>query len=644
MMWSRSSVDRCRLHALLLSGVLLSSAMAQPAAELLTRMRRTYQEEASIYLKRNTVLRFERSAEGTVAIRESVEEELYLKDHGGSAKEREVYYSGLMELVDLEAYTLSFQGKGYKRMNVDRIDHKDRRDEEVFHDEIKTASFVMPSITAGSIAHVAHTVKYQEGRLVTGHFFGSYIPTEESSLTVITDPGIEVEVRTFHLSDSALVRTDRLERGKRVQRLTMQRVPAVAYEPNAPSWKHHAPHAQLVVTVPEAAPAASAIDRLYHWYMELADSTTSRIHPDVRALSDSITAGVRDPIDRATRLFQWVQEHIRYVAFEDGMNGFIPAAPEEVLRVRYGDCKGMSGLLSTLLRASGASAHMTWIGTRDLPYAYAEMPGPAATNHMIVALDLADTTLFLDATSRTCGFGVPSGFIQGKEAMIASDASSARIVKVPIMDPSFSTITDSVHARMDGTALVGRGSARFTGYDRYRMVEYLQNTPPQRHSDLVRAVLMKGSNAFLVDSFGIRGLEDRSSPLIIDYHFRIPSIISSHGNKMFVPPHLSDPWSFLRSTKSRTLPIELEHQTTRRYVMLLEVPEGMRCTSLPVDWSYDKGPLRCSLTSSTQGSSIRSGSTFTLGALTLPGNGEELRGSNSELPKALARTLVLERP
>lgn len=84
--------------------------------------------------------------------------------------------------------------------------------------------------------------------------------------------------------------------------------------------------------------------------------------------------GDQSPRQQATIIYRWVQQRIHYVAFEDGMNGLVPAAASEVCRTRYGDCKGMSNLLHTLLRARGLDAHLSWVGTRMLPYNYSELP------------------------------------------------------------------------------------------------------------------------------------------------------------------------------------------------------------------------------------------------------------------------------
>ena len=91
-----------------------------------------------------------------------------------------------------------------------------------------------------------------------------------------------------------------------------------------------------------------------------------------------------------------MQQNIRYVAFEAGEAAYRPDTPAEVMRKRYGDCKGMSLLLATLLNRAGIEARIAAVGTDVIPFRIAEAPSLAATNHMICIVPDGDSWLFLD--------------------------------------------------------------------------------------------------------------------------------------------------------------------------------------------------------------------------------------------------------
>ena len=127
-------------------------------------------------------------------------------------------------------------------------------------------------------------------------------------------------------------------------------------------------------------------------------------------------------------IFNWVQDNIRYIAFEDGLGGFIPRDAASVCNKRYGDCKDMANLLFEMLNHAGIEAYRAWIGTRNRPYKYKEVPTPMVDNHMITAVIIDGETIFLDATDSYVPFGLPSAFTQTKEALLGIDENSYNIV------------------------------------------------------------------------------------------------------------------------------------------------------------------------------------------------------------------------
>ena len=122
---------------------------------------------------------------------------------------------------------------------------------------------------------------------------------------------------------------------------------------------------------------------------------------------------------KARNIYKWVQQNIKYVAFENGMEGFIPREANLVCSRRYGDCKDMASIMTAMLQHAGVTAYFVWIGTRSLPYEYSQVPLPIADNHMISAIKLDTSFIFLDGTDSHCVFGTPPEHIQGKDALIA---------------------------------------------------------------------------------------------------------------------------------------------------------------------------------------------------------------------------------
>ncbi len=77
--------------------------------------------------------------------------------------------------------------------------------------------------------------------------------------------------------------------------------------------------------------------------------------PRLRQLADSLTQGVTNPVIKAQRMFQWVNDNFPWASAREYST--IENIPEYVLENHHGDCGQVSLLFLTLCRISGIPAH-----------------------------------------------------------------------------------------------------------------------------------------------------------------------------------------------------------------------------------------------------------------------------------------------
>ncbi|MEP6810336.1 MAG: DUF3857 domain-containing protein [Chthoniobacterales bacterium] len=119
--------------------------------------------------------------------------------------------------------------------------------------------------------------------------------------------------------------------------------------------------------------------------------------PELKAEVEELKA-IADPEARIITALRFVQEEIRYLGIELGVGSHQPAAPGEVLRRRFGDCKDKSLLLATLLRASGIDAAPALVNTDYRSSVAERLPAPEDFDHAIVQVRWEKGDAFLDAT------------------------------------------------------------------------------------------------------------------------------------------------------------------------------------------------------------------------------------------------------
>ncbi|MBT1689008.1 DUF3857 domain-containing protein [Dawidia soli] len=100
----------------------------------------------------------------------------------------------------------------------------------------------------------------------------------------------------------------------------------------------------------------------------------------------------------AEEVIRFVQDEVRYLGFETGLNSHKPHAPLDVYNQRFGDCKDKALLLTTLLNARGIEAYPMLVHTSDRAHVSESAPSLYAFDHCVAQVKLNDSTFYIDAT------------------------------------------------------------------------------------------------------------------------------------------------------------------------------------------------------------------------------------------------------
>lgn len=522
-------------------------------------------------------------------------EMLHLGERTEGLAESSVSYSDFIHLSDLEAKTLVPAKSNYKTVKVSDFKTKSSSSGGIFFDDSQSKIFTYPGVQPGAKTVLSYTQKFKEPRLLVPYYFNFYVPVIESEIVLMVDKRIRINHRLFNNKDSRIKFTESPEGNFNVYKWTGSDMPEYTLESNSPNVSYHEPH--LIYFIGEVLGKErkenifGEVKDLYKWYYSLAIKNQKTAGPELRRIVDSLTKGVESPYEKTRKIFYWVQDHVKYVAFEEGYGGFIPRDATMVCDRRFGDCKDMANLLVQMLNEAGVKAYHTWIGTRDIPYTYSELPATNVDNHMIAAVKLDDKFVFLDATGRYTTLGYPTSMIQGKEALIGIDENHFEIVKVPVMEPSKNLVTDTTWCKIDeGNVLTGSGKIDVTGYNKIDLTYVINYTKKEDLKEMIKGYCTKGSNKFLLTSYTMQNLDDKDKPLKIAYDFRLDDYVKATGNEMYINLNMDRPYDKDRiDTVKRKLPVEHEHKFIQHDVIVMEVPKGYKVDYLP-SGSSEKSP------------------------------------------------------
>jgi hypothetical protein len=237
-------------------------------------------------------------------------------------------------------------------------------------------------------------------------------------------------------------------------------------------------------------------------------------------------------MDKIKAIFYFVQDNVRYIAFENGIAGFKPESAEEVLRKKYGDCKGMANLTKSLLTASGYDARLCWLGTNHIAYDYST-PSIAVDNHMICALNYKGKTIYLDATETYIGINEYAERIQGRQVLM-EDGDKYILAKIPVVDAAQNYDHETSKFTINGTALSGTVSHLWKGEDKESVLSGLNGIKKEKSDDAMIRYLSNHNSDYEIEGLVLSSTDNRDIDLSAKYKVNFKNAVSVFSKAYYV--------------------------------------------------------------------------------------------------------------
>ena len=124
-------------------------------------------------------------------------------------------------------------------------------------------------------------------------------------------------------------------------------------------------------------------------------------------------------VEKAKIVYEFMQNKTRYISVQVGIGGWEPIAANQVDKVGYGDCKGLTNYTKALLDVVGVNSYYTVVYAkykRDLDKDFASIQG----NHVILNLPNEGKDIWLECTSQTMPFGFLGDFTDDRNVLVVT--------------------------------------------------------------------------------------------------------------------------------------------------------------------------------------------------------------------------------
>lgn len=591
----------------------------------LQKFKKAYPKDQEVFVIQKNIINISIENDSLVIEDKNYEEQLILSEEIKGLRQKSIQYNSFTKINDLEAYTLTPNAKGkYKKHKVKEFKVKDVLGGAIFHDDTKEINFYFSNIEQGSKIVHSYSSLEKEPRFLNGFFFESYHPIHLAEFIITAPKNVTIGYQYFNIAEEDLTFEKIENKGIVTYKWTKKNIPALKYEQQAPNPRYYMPHIIPYIkdyTINgEKKRLLTDVTDLYNWYYSLTENVNQKEDPILKSIADSVTANATTETEKVKNVFYWVQDNIKYVAFEAGLGGFIPREATYICEKRYGDCKDMASIITTMLKMVGIKSYLTWIGSNHIPYNYT-LPTPAVDNHMIATyIDKNGKHYFLDATGQHTPFGYPTSFIQGKEALIGKRKNDFEIAKVPIIKHSKNKYSDKVVLEIVNGKVIGTGTAEFSGYQKINMTQKLSSLNEREKTEYLNSFFTKGHNKFLLDSQNNKFLNDRDKNFVMNYAFNIQDYARINEDEIYINLNLDKNFSNDFIEKDRENMIQKKFHGSFYYENTLKIPEGYYVEYLPENEKFENEKFNFSINYTSKKSEITLISEFTINHLLLEKN------------------------
>jgi hypothetical protein len=565
-----------------LSGISLL-CLSQNQDEI-SKIRNEYPDANAILLKKTASFRVYIENNTLKGIYKTHEETLINKEAGIRFRSRSVPTNNFIEASNIKASILIPNGKKYQKKEVEKIEQKDDPDGSVFFDDQKLYSFIYPSAQIGAILNIDYQLTYKEPRFLGSYFWINYLPDLNDELKISVQKNIHIQYKLFNTEGFDLEFTKEEKSNETIYTWRSKNKKPIVQYSDAPNFRYYEPHLIFYITDYEIQGKKEKMlgtpKELFQWYTEIQKNINKTEDQQLKKITDSLVTGVSDEWEKIKKIFYWVQDNISYVAFEDGLGGFVPRDAGTVCTKKYGDCKDMASIINEMLRMAGIKSYLTWIGSRDIPYTYTDVPTPSSDNHMITSyLDKNNKWFFLDGTGKKAPIDLYTSFIQGKQALIGISPDSFQLATVPIRDTSVSQSIDSISIDIKDKMIVGKGKAQLTGYDGLEYFYRSENMSKDERQEFFKAYFSKGNNKTNFEDVVMQPAN--RGPVNFSYKFNLPDYISYDQDEIYLNLNLDKKLILEKIIEGRKVPVSLKHKTKKRLIVTLNIPEGYSIKYVP---------------------------------------------------------------
>jgi len=270
---------------------------------------------------------------------------------------------------------------------------------------------------------------------------------------------------------------------------------------------------------------------------------------------NQLTNGISDPKKQIAILYHYMQDNTRYVLVNIDLGGLKPYPASYVCNNRFGDCKALSNYMMAMLSFKGIKSYKIDVNAGDISTKIHNNFPSQQFNHVILAVPLANDTIWIECTSNYLPVNYLGSFTQNRPVLWI-EPNKSRILQTPALNEEnvrtiasyhFSTINTDKQWRL-------KVSYQLKGELFEKVASVTKNASEKDKRDFFNSFL--GFKNYVAENYEVTQSDRDSSYITIETNGACNPPIQSVGEytKVDMPP-MNLP--HFEKVKDRELPVKI---------------------------------------------------------------------------------------
>lgn len=413
------------------------------------------------------------------------------------------------------------------------------------------------------------------------YFVSGYGISVEQSKYSVTYPSAEFKplVKEKNLENVSVQRED----ANGVLSYVATQIPAMEEESLSPSFQMVAP--SLSVRLPKFHyKGYDAEVQDWHdlgiWIQKELLSGRDQLEESTIAEARNLVKGMDDDLEKAKKIYQYVQDNTRYISVQVGIGGIQPISAIEVDKVKYGDCKGLTNYTKALLKAVGVESYYVVVESGSAKIDFDEdFADLVQGDHVILTIPYKGDYYWVDCTSQVHPFGFIGDFTDDRKVLVIKPEGGEIMTTSSYLNQDNKQIIKATYKVLEDLSMEGQVVVHTTGtqYDNRFWLERESEKDVKEYYknfwDNINGLEIKDfgfennkdSVAFIekVDLFALNYLSKNGEDYLLT--------LNAFNNGAYVPPRY----------RNRKLPFVVQRGFLDEDETVIQIPENFHFTGLP---------------------------------------------------------------